>query len=143
MDNNIYQTPKSELEKIDELPNIQLWNPRVAGAWSLFFTPIFGTVLIKKNWLTLEETGKAKTASIWLYVSILFTVISNWVPIVALIYIVIWYFAFLKKQIDHLNINKITYRKKSWQKPISIALGIYIGIIIFFVLFVMMLQRTI
>jgi hypothetical protein len=96
MDNNIYQTPKSELEKIDELPNIQLWNPHVAGAWSLIFTPIFGTVLIKKNWVTLEETGKAKTASIWLYVSILFTVISNWLPIVALIYIVIWYFAFLK-----------------------------------------------
>lgn len=143
MDNNIYQTPKSELEIIDELPNVQLWNPHVAGAWSLIFTPIFGSVLIKKNWLTLEETNKAKTATIWLYASIIIIVISNWMPIFSLIYIVIWYFAFLKKQVDHLNINKIKYRKKPWRKPIGIAFAAYIGIIIFFVLIMTILQRTI
>lgn len=41
-----------------------IWNPYVAGTWSIFFTPIFGSALILLNWRTLEVKEQNRGAQI-------------------------------------------------------------------------------
>lgn len=128
MENNVYQTPNADLEIKTKYSDVQLWNPDAAGAWSLLFTPVFGTILVRKNWIALGETDKAKTASNWLFVSILFAILSMLVGLLGFIYIIVWYFAFQKRQTQFIKTNFISYKKKPWLVPIGIAFGVYFGI---------------
>lgn len=43
-----------------------LWNPTGAGAWSLLFTPAFGSSLLMKNWKAMGNEPRAKRSLMWL-----------------------------------------------------------------------------
>ena len=36
-----------------------LWNPDAAACWSMLFTPLFGTILVIRNWEALGEPKRA------------------------------------------------------------------------------------
>lgn len=123
MDTNAYQTPSAELEEKDSFGEVTLWNPDVAGGWSIIFTPIFGSILVRKNWLTLGETKKANAGSIWIVVSCLMAFLSVLIPFVGLIYIIVWYYAYQRPQTKFVKSKVGSYLKKNWFKPLGIAIG--------------------
>ena len=48
-----------------------LWRPSAVAAWSLFFTPVFGSWLLMHNWRVLGQAQAARAARRWLLASVL------------------------------------------------------------------------
>ena len=44
---------------------LHLYNPNPAASWSVILTPLFGAYIIRKNWLTLNNTEAAKRSFFW------------------------------------------------------------------------------
>jgi heme/copper-type cytochrome/quinol oxidase subunit 2 len=103
-----------------------LWNPEAAGGWSLFFTPIFGAILVLMNWQALGAKEKIRGAQLWLIASIIMVVVQILVSFPLLfVYLVIWYFASAKSQAKYINERwGKTYPRKSWLWPLIIGLGV-------------------
>ena len=91
MNDNVYSAPKSDLN-LSISPDVQLWNPDAAGAWSLLFTPIFGSILVYKNWKSIGDIEQAEKAKKWIFISVFMSVISAVVGALGIIYICTWYF---------------------------------------------------
>lgn len=151
---NTQSSPPIQIQK--ETPSlrkkqIELWNSNAAANWSLLFTPIFGSYLQMKNWQALGELKEANTAKNWLIFTLGFILFINFLPYIAnadpeqsstlsrglgFWYIIIWYFAYARKQPKYvkqkLNDN---YQKKSWLIPLVSA-----TIILFIVTFIIMLM---
>ena len=51
---------------------LRLWNPNATANWSVLLTPIFGALLIAKNWEALDNPDRAKASRIWLWLTALF-----------------------------------------------------------------------
>jgi hypothetical protein len=47
-----------------------LWRPSAVAAWSLFFTPVFGSWLLMHNWRVLGQAQAARSARRWLLASV-------------------------------------------------------------------------
>ncbi|WAU72373.1 zinc ribbon domain-containing protein [Acinetobacter sp. TR11] len=130
-----------QLEKTDSprpiKKRVELWNPNAAANWSLLFTPIFGSYLQMKNWQALGKLEDANTAKNWIIFTIIFILFINfatpfiWDDIekvttisrgLGFWYIIIWYFAYARKQPKYVkeNLND-KYQKKSWLTPLSSA----------------------
>jgi len=132
LENNIYRAPESSLESENEdICNNELWNPDVAGAWSLLFTPIFGSILVYKNWMAMGEEERAKKLKIWIYISVPMALLSVVFGLFGFVYICVWYFSSQKKQTKYLK-EKYSgiYPKKGWLKPICIALLSWLGVVV-------------
>jgi len=54
---------------LDTVP--ALWRPSAVAAWSLFFTPVFGSWLLMHNWRVLGQVQAARAAQRWLLASVL------------------------------------------------------------------------
>ncbi|MBD8532225.1 MULTISPECIES: hypothetical protein [unclassified Massilia] len=54
-------------DAVDEAP--ALWRPSAVAAWSLVFTPVFGSWLLMHNWRVLGQARAARTARRWLLAS--------------------------------------------------------------------------
>jgi len=127
MDANPYATPGAALD----LPSTAvasappLWNPDAAGAWSLLLTPIFGSVLVWRNWVSLAERSKASSALLWLALSvgvIAFAILMN--RGITIPYIILWYFACQRPQTLYVKQRwGTTYPRKPWLVPILSTLG--------------------
>lgn len=150
---NIQSPPSSQIQKETPLlrrKQFELWNPNATANWSLLFTPIFGSYLQMKNWQALGEIKEANIAKNWLIFTLVFILFINFLPYIAnadpeqsstlsrglgFWYIIIWYFAYARKQPKYvkqkLNDN---YQKKSWLIPLVSA-----TIILFIVTFLIML----
>ena len=62
---NPFEPPKAGLDvPLAAEAGPALWNPDAAGAWSLLLTPIFGSVLVRKNWQAIGDEAKARTGTI-------------------------------------------------------------------------------
>ena len=48
--------PDTDVDLPDEDDGPGLWNPDVAGVWSVFLTPVFGSVILLLNWETIGDT---------------------------------------------------------------------------------------
>ena len=80
-----------------------IWNPNAACNWSVFLSPAFGAYIHSLNWMTLNEPARARSAKVWFQVSLLMTAMFALLPLVgvgqqavrylALLYLLIWYFA--------------------------------------------------
>jgi hypothetical protein len=107
-----------------------LWNPEVAGSWSLIFNPVFGSILVLMNWQALRLKEKALGAQIWLVVSILVLIGSFFLPpslisLVNITYLLIWYFSAAKPQARYIKERwGKTYPRRSWLWPLLIAFGV-------------------
>jgi hypothetical protein len=126
---NPFEPPKAPLEVAagDAPP---LWNPDAAGAWSIFFTPIFGSILVRKNWLAIGDEAKARQGTIWLVVSVLMLVVSVFFGIAAFAYLITWYFMWQRPQTRYVKERwGGGYPRKGWGVPLLIAFGVYVGLV--------------
>lgn len=46
-----------------------LWRPSAVAAWSLLFTPVFGSLLLMHNWHVLGQADAVRSARRWLLAS--------------------------------------------------------------------------
>lgn len=111
-----------------------LWNPEAAGGWSLFFTPIFGSILVLRNWQALGVKEKIRGAQLWLIASIIMVIVQFLVSTPLLfVYLVIWYFASAKSQAKYVREKwGKEYPRKSWLWPLLIGFGTVFAIFVFF-----------
>lgn len=49
--------------------DLALWRPSAVAAWSLLFTPVFGSWLLMHNWRVLGQPQAARRAHRWLLAS--------------------------------------------------------------------------
>ena len=120
----ITESPDQPMDKQNAANAPALWNPEAAGAWSLIFTPIFGSALVLMNWQALEKKEQIRTAQIWLVVSIIMVVIQllPGTPNILFLYFVIWYFTSGKLQAKHVKeLWGKEYPRRSWLWPLIIG----------------------
>lgn len=131
MNENLVQpSPAQPLSNESYGPAPVLWNPEAAGAWSIIFNPIFGAILVLMNWQTLGVKEKVRSAQLWLAVSVLVLFVLFFLPstprsLVAISYLLVWYFAAAKPQAKYIRDRwGKAYPKRSWLWPLLIAFGI-------------------
>jgi len=132
-----------------------LWTPNAVANWSVIFSPIFGGILVSKNWKTLSENKKAKSSMYWVYVTIAFwaavpiliaapdkiTPAFYLVPTIHIIWaflslpiLIIWYIISLRSQAKYVkNTFGETFTRKSWKKPLWFGVLVFLGWFIFIV----------
>jgi len=135
----------SEMKEMKAEPGVALWNPDAATKWSLLFTPAFGAYLHALNWRAMGERKRARASMNWFYVglsvlafnlSLGFFVSNDSVArLAALVYILSWYFSSARVQAKHVKQRYgVSYTRRSWGKPLLIAMG---GVAGFFALAVL------
>lgn len=145
MTNNSLTPPQSNLESNqDERIAPALWNPEAAASWSLFLSPIFGSFLHMKNWEALGETQKASIARSWLFANLAFYIVIPIIDIafpslldhlpnsfLGFVILFAWYFSSGKSQVIYVQ-DKFggQYPRKSWSKPIGLAVIALVGYLI-------------
>jgi hypothetical protein len=115
----------------------RLWKTDAAGAWSLLLSPIFGSVLVRKNWETLGEKQKVRTGTIWIVVSVLMFLVGFFfgfpIAMISLPYIIVWYFAFQRPQSVYVKERwGSEYPRRGWSLPLIATVVIYFGMIALF-----------
>lgn len=129
-ENLVQQSPVPPLNISSQVAAPALWNPEAAGAWSLIFNPVFGSILVLMNWQRLGVQDKIRNAQIWLGVSILMLIAFFFVPsglraLVTIGYLLIWYFAAAKPQARYIQERwGKAYPRRSWLWPLLIAFGV-------------------
>ena len=123
-----------------------LWNPSTAGAWSLIFNPVFGSILILMNWQALDNKEKIRGSQIWLALSVIVLLAVLFLPlpspfgsVISLTYLLIWYFSSAKQQANYIQEKwGKNYAKRSWLWPLVIAIVVMVILYgsIFFLSFV-------
>ena len=125
-----------------------IWNPNAACSWSLLFSPAFGAYIQSLNWTTLNEPVRARSAKVWFLVSLLMTTMLSLLPLagvgqqearyLALLYLLIWYFAAGRPQARYVK-EKYgrDYPRKAWGKPLLIAIALFLAYVVIAVVVVM------
>jgi len=118
--------PTSSSKPLAE-PVLELWNPNAAGLWSFLFTPIFGSMLIAKNWETMGEPGRASAAR-WSITAFLVigALVEYFAPhtekAAAIIFLVVWYFVINRPQAHAVRKHfGGEYERRPWGFPLAIA----------------------
>ena len=129
---NPFEPPKAALDtpiEVEAAP--ALWNPNAAGLWSVLLTPIFGSVLIRKNWRALGDESKVRAGTAWLVVSVLVLLPSIMFGIGAFIYLIVWYLAWQKPQAKYVRERWGNgYPRKGWGVPLATGFAIYVALIV-------------
>lgn len=126
-------------QQLDKPNKVALWNPNVLGFLSLPLTPIFSSYLTYKNWITLKQEEKAYNAKKWLYINTILFILNAFLGLFsgASLYPLIVIFSYLvtvRSQYSYVkNELKDNYERKSWVKPILIALSL---IIVYYLMFI-------
>jgi hypothetical protein len=134
-ENLVQESPAQPLSNQSYGPAPVLWNPEAAGAWSLIFNPVFGSILVLMNWQRLGVKDKIRNAQIWLVVSIIMLVIVFFAPpsvraLVSIAYLLVWYFAAAKPQANYIRERwGNAYPRRSWLWPLLIAFGILFALL--------------
>lgn len=111
----------------------KLWNPEAAAAWSLIFSPVFGSILVLMNWQALGVKEKIRNAQVWLTISIVVLVVALFLPgtvrsVVSITYLAFWWLAAAQAQTQYIRERwGKTYPRRSWLWPLLIAFGILFG----------------
>jgi len=141
-DVNPFEPPKAALDGVavvaEDAP--LLWNPDAAGAWSLLFTPVFGSILVRKNWKAIGDEDRAHQGTIWLGVSIVMLLATLFTGILGFLYIIVWYFAWQRPQAQFIRERwGKDYPRKGWSVALLAALGIYIAVVVVLTMVIMAL----
>jgi hypothetical protein len=129
-ENLVHESPVQPLSTQAQSAAPVLWNPEAAGAWSLIFNPVFGSILVLMNWQRLGVQDRIRNAQIWLGVSILMLITLFFVPpslraLVSVGYLLVWYFAAAKPQAKYIQERwGKEYPRRSWMWPLLIAFGV-------------------
>ncbi len=118
-----------------------LWNPDVAGVWSIFLTPVFGSIILLRNWQSIGDEEQVKTAKTWLILSIVMLAPAFFIPFLGLVYIVVWYFAWQRHQTKYIQeVWGRNYPRKSWTKPLLIGISSILAIYLVLGILIVMFQ---
>jgi len=121
-----YAPPKANLEAAPSSvgPAPELWNPDAAGGWSLLFSPIFGSVLVMKNYQALGEEALARSARNWMIGSIFMLFVTAFVGGAGFGWIIVWYYMLQRKQTQYIRERwGKDYPRRGWGVPLLIAVG--------------------
>jgi hypothetical protein len=119
-------------------PTAPLWNPDLAAALSIVFTPVFGAVLHALNWKALRDERRARTAWIWAAGIAAAVIMASLhalfampgqrgagepLRLVLLVSLPLWYFGAARAQ-SKLVVGglKGVYVRASWFTPVWLAL---------------------
>ncbi|MCV2419174.1 hypothetical protein [Paucibacter sp. DJ2R-2] len=145
--NNSLPTDASDLPsaKPDTSAVPRLWNPNAAASWSLIFSPIFGALLQRSNWLAMGHPDKAAGSLRWVWASLGFLGVSLisivcfpdsktvdlLMRIAGFVFLVAWYYANGKEQVG-LVLARYgrDYPRKSWWHPLGLALLAMVGLML-------------
>jgi hypothetical protein len=113
-----------------------LWNPEAAAGWSLIFTPIFGALLHRRNWLALGEPAKAGQQRAWIFATVMLLLLTVTLSVLlpehrgvdvgarfaGLAILLAWYFSTAKHQRLYVEARfGKTYPRKSWTQPLLLG----------------------
>lgn len=124
METNPYAAPNAPLVHEETVPvaNPALWNPNAAGLWSLLLSPVFGSILLMKNWQAMGDERQVRSSLTWLLASLVILLVQIYVPFLALFYIIVWYLNFQRKQTDYVQAHWGTsYPRKGWGLPLLLG----------------------
>ena len=116
----------------------EIWNPETVGTLALFLTPVWSSILLSKNWKSLnfpERTGKVNTwGGVWLIVFIIYLFVEanflgNVINFLIIPLLIIWYFMVVKEQVNYLKDNNISYDKKGLLNPIRNGIAVPIVLV--------------
>ena len=134
METNRYAPPRAAVADThapDGAP--PLWNPNAAANWSLLFSPVFGAWLHMSNWRALGEAAKAEASRRWLIAAMavlgaqLFVgrfrpSMIGWANLVALLWLLAWYFASARGQARLVKERwGRDYPRRPWSRPLLTA----------------------
>ena len=104
-------------------------------------SPAFGAYLHSLNWMTLNEPARARSAKVWFQVSLLMTAMFSLLPLVgvgqqavrylALLYLLIWYFAAGRPQARYVKERYgQDYPRRPWGKPLLITIALFLACLV-------------
>ncbi|HWB02183.1 MAG TPA: hypothetical protein VG796_04100 [Verrucomicrobiales bacterium] len=139
MDENPYTTPAVS----DPVrPRVRLWNPQAAAGWSVLFTPIFGSLVHARNWITLGKPNLAKINYLWAAGVAAFLLVMLFVPgieiprqlgsLIGIGILLGWFYSIGKRQVEEVKSfgpPPQGYEKKSWAMPMGIAVLILSAVV--------------
>lgn len=135
MEMNPYCAPTSDLQTEPNVADTPaLWNPRATVWWSLFMSPVFGSVLQMKNWHALGEHDKAGQAMLWSVGMAVVLIVSSVVSMqsaalgrlgnmTGLIVTALWYIACAREQIAYVDARG-AFPRRGWGTPVMAAIGV-------------------
>lgn len=125
----------------------RLWNPSAASGWSLFVSPVFGSILHAKNWTALERPDRARANTIWAVIGVAFYLASGIVlarlagsqpavtglaGLVGIALLAAWYFSEGRGQAEYLRTTLGDgYPRRSIGLALVVALacfGVYLAV---------------
>jgi hypothetical protein len=157
-DLNRFAPPKAEVADAPVTPGDlapALWNPNAAASWSLVFTPIFGALVHRQNWLALGDAKRAQASRNWAIANVVLLVATGVVGVLApdgspmngllrllgFAVLVTWYYAIGKPQATLVRARfDGAYPRKGWARPLVLALLALIGYFLVAVVAVMMVS---
>ncbi len=128
---------------VHQTPGAQnaIWNPNAAAAWSMIFTPAFGSYLQMLNWRTLGQSDKAASAQKWFYVSLVMLAVYVLTGVIGvymghrnamntaarglgILFLLIWYFSSGRSQGKYVE-EKLgsSYPRKPWGRALLVAIA--------------------
>ena len=125
---NPYPPPEKSSRLLDSKinntqPVLELWNPEAAACWSLVFTPIFGSLIISKNWRSIGNIEEATYAKKWVYISliaVLGSIVLQFTSLVGSVgqflpiaFLLLWYFSSVKRQAKYFKNELVVYQRKA------------------------------
>ena len=131
----------SRTAKTESTSTLEIWNPERVGVLSLFLTPIWGSILLSKNWKSLNCPERARKVNawgwIWLIVLITYLFVAanfleNVINVLIIPLLIIWYLKVVQEQVNYLKNNNMGYDKKGLLNPImnGIAVPIVLGYVL-------------
>lgn len=102
-----------------------LWNPDAAACWSLLFTPLFGTLILIRNWEALGEPKRALQTCWWFAASLAALIVNVYssllrhdaspVQTAYFILMLVWYIGIASPQERFIRERFGTdYARRSW-----------------------------
>jgi len=123
------------------VPPPALYSPTAVGSWSLLLTPVFGGILLARNWHALGQPAQAALSMRWVYGSLIvamskvafpFPATSSGKSLLAMIgfgVFIAWYQCEVTEQLRFLATTKTAYTKRALWRPVVVA-AVVLGLLI-------------
>ncbi|MEJ2453489.1 MAG: hypothetical protein P8103_04965 [Candidatus Thiodiazotropha sp.] len=100
----------------------------------MFFTPVFGSILLLRDWQAIGDNDQVKLGWIWLAVSLCVVIVTMFVGKYGLVYLIVWYFAWQKRQTEYITEKwRKDIPRKGWILPLlsgalTVAVFVVMGV---------------
>ncbi len=128
-------TRRVPMPELEALPFI--WSPSCICSSAVLFSPAYAAYYLAKNWRTLDQPDRTRSAMTWFYVSLGLLIPLLLVPPVAFIYLLVWYIASGRKQITYVR-EKYgrKYRRRSFLKTALIPVTLMGTLVVLVTVFI-------